>query len=50
MSSSSRIDLSHSIGSFHDQRAMDSSVKFSLVANSIKLKIVIEPKIEIVLF
>jgi organic hydroperoxide reductase OsmC/OhrA len=30
------------------QRAMDSAVKYSLVANSIKSKLVIEPKIEIV--
>lgn len=31
------------------QRAMDSAVKYSLVANSIKSKLVIEPQIEIVL-
>jgi organic hydroperoxide reductase OsmC/OhrA len=30
------------------QRAMDSAVKYSLVANSIKSKLVIEPEIEIV--
>ncbi len=30
------------------QRAMDSSTKYSLVANSIKSKLVIEPQIEIV--
>jgi organic hydroperoxide reductase OsmC/OhrA len=30
------------------QRAMDSAVKYSLVANSIKSKLVIEPQIEIV--
>jgi organic hydroperoxide reductase OsmC/OhrA len=30
------------------QRAMDSAVKYSLVANSIKSKLVIEPNIEIV--
>jgi len=31
------------------QRAMDSAVKYSLVANSIKSKLTIEPQIEIVL-
>jgi organic hydroperoxide reductase OsmC/OhrA len=30
------------------QRAMDSAVKYSLVANSIKSKLIIEPQIEIV--
>jgi organic hydroperoxide reductase OsmC/OhrA len=30
------------------QRAMDSSVKYSLVANSIKSRLVIEPQIEII--